>query len=136
MIQGEIQVRVRYGETDRMGYAYYGYYPFYYEMGRTELLRFYGLTYKEMEDNGILLPVATLEIRYIAPALYDEVITVRTSIKEKPTVKIKFYYDIFNEQKELINSATTELVFVKADTRKPCRPPKYFMDKINLLFAD
>ncbi|HOK51714.1 MAG TPA: hotdog domain-containing protein, partial [Bacteroidales bacterium] len=85
MIQGEIKVRVRYGETDRMGYAYYGYYPFYYEMGRTELLRNYGLTYKELEDSGTLLPVSRLEIHYIAPALYDEVLTIRTSIPQKPS---------------------------------------------------
>jgi len=131
MIQGEIKVRVRYGETDRMGYAYYGYYPFYYEMGRTELLRSYGLTYKELEDSGTLLPVTRLEIKYLAPALYDEVLTIRTTIPKKPSVKIIFNYEVFNEKNELINTATTELVFVDAATRKPCRPPKYFMDKIN-----
>ncbi|MCX7985924.1 MAG: acyl-CoA thioesterase [Bacteroidales bacterium] len=131
MIQGEIKVRVRYGETDRMGYAYYGCYPLYYEMGRTELLREYGLTYKELEDSGTLLPVSRLEINYIAPALYDEVLTVRTTIRQKPTVKIIFNYEIFNEKNELINTAITELVFVNASTRKPCRPPKYFMERID-----
>jgi acyl-CoA thioester hydrolase len=136
MIQGEIKVRVRYGETDRMGYAYYGYYPFYYEMGRTELLRCYGLTYKELEDRGTLLPVSRLEIKYLAPALYDEVLTIRTTIPKKPSVKIIFNYEVFNEKNELINTATTELVFVDAVTRKPCRPPKYFMDKINQVSWD
>jgi len=136
MIQGEIKVRVRYGETDRMGYAYYGYYPFYYEMGRTELLRSYGLTYKELEDRGTLLPVSRLEIKYLAPALYDEVLTIRTTIPKKPSVKIIFNYEVFNEKNELINTATTELVFVDAVTRKPCRPPKYFMDNINQVSWD
>lgn len=133
MIQGEIKVRVRYGETDRMGYAYYGYYPFYFEMGRTELLRNYGLTYRELEDSGILLPVSRLEISYLAPALYDEVLTIRTAIPTKPSVKIIFNYEVFNEKNELINKALTELVFVDAVTRKPCRPPQYFTDRINLL---
>ncbi|MGC8823281.1 MAG: acyl-CoA thioesterase [Bacteroidales bacterium] len=133
MIQGEIKVRVRYGETDRMGYAYYGYYPFYYEMGRTELLRSYGLTYRELEDSGILLPVSRLEIQYLAPALYDEVLTIRTTILKKPSVKIIFNYEVFNEENELINKAITELVFVDGVTRKPCRPPKYFTDRINQL---
>jgi acyl-CoA thioester hydrolase len=134
MIKCDIQLRVRYGETDRMGYAYYGNYPLYYEVGRTELLRQFGLTYKEIEDNGILLPVADLHIDYTFPALYDELLTIRTFVKEKPGVKIKFYYEVYNSKNELINTATTTLVFVNLKSRKPCRPPESFMKKIEDFF--
>jgi acyl-CoA thioester hydrolase len=134
MISCDVQIRVRYGETDRMGYAYYGYYPLYYEVGRTELLRQYGLTYKELEDDGILLPVADMHIEYIAPAYYDELLTVRTIIKEKPGVKIIFNYEVYNAKEELINKSVTTLVFVKAVDRRPCRPPKSFNDIMNKVF--
>jgi acyl-CoA thioester hydrolase len=134
MITSETSVRIRYGETDRMGYAYYGYYPFYYEQGRTDLLRQFGLSYSEMEDNGIMLPVAEMHIEYIAPTYYDELVTVRTSVIKKPAAKIEFVYEIFNSKNELINKAITILVFVKKENRKPCRPPKDFMDKIEKYF--
>jgi acyl-CoA thioester hydrolase len=128
MITCDLEIRVRYGETDRMGYAYYGYYPLYYEQGRSELLRLFGLSYRDMEDSGILLPVADMHVEYFAPAFYDELITVRTSVLKKPSVKIVFLYEIFNSKNELINKATTTLVFVDGKTRKPCRPPMHFMD--------
>lgn len=134
MISCETQIRVRYGETDRMGYAYYGYYPLYYEVGRTELLRKYGFRYKDMEDSGILLPVSDMHVEYYSPATYDELITIRTSVLKKPGVKIEFLYEIFNEKNELINKATTTLVFVKADSRKPCKPPKSFAENVDKLF--
>jgi acyl-CoA thioester hydrolase len=134
MISCDVQIRVRYGETDRMGYAYYGFYPLYYEVGRTELLRQYGLAYKDIEDSGVLLPVADMHIDYYAPAIYDEVITVRTTITEKPGVKILFLYELFNSKNELINKATTTLVFVRASDRKPCRPPKTFNDIMEKAF--
>ena len=130
MITCDIKLRIRYGETDRMGYAYYGNYPLYYEVGRTELLRKFGLTYKELEDAGILLPVSDLKIEYYSAALYDEEITIRTTVKEKPGVKIKFIYEIFNSKSELINLASTTLVFVKKENRKPCKPPEHFLEII------
>ena len=136
MITCDIKMRVRYGETDRMGYAYYGNYPLYYEVGRTELLRKYELTYKSLEDDGILLPVSNLTVEYILPAHYDEEITVRTTITEKPGIKIKFHYEIFNSNAELINKAITTLVFVNKKNRKPCRPPKQFIDIISPFFVN
>jgi acyl-CoA thioester hydrolase len=134
MITCDVQIRVRYGETDRMGYSYYGCYPLYYEIGRTELLRQYDLAYKELEDNGILLPVLDMNVEYIAPALYDELITIKTSVKSKPGVKIVFFYEIFNSRNELINKATTTLVFVDKKNRKPCRPPENFIKQIEEYF--
>ena len=136
MISCEIEFRVRYGETDRMGYAYYGYYPLYYEQGRSELLRKIGLSYLEMENSGILLPVADMHVEYIKPAHYDELIMVKTSINKIPKVKILFEYEVYNSDRELINKASTTLVFVNASTRKPCRAPKDFLQRIETYFED
>lgn len=130
----ETLVRVRYGESDRMGYAYYGNYPLYYEVGRTEMLRNLGLTYKEMEDNGIILPVINLQCNYYAAAFYDDLLTVKTYLKELPSVRIKFDYEIYNEKGEKLNDGETTLVFTDAKTRKPRRPPEYFIKKVKAFF--
>ncbi len=134
MYNTESQVRVRYGESDRMGYAYYGYYPFYYEVGRTEMLRSLGLSYREMEDSGIILPVINLQSNYIAPALYDDLLTIKTFLKEIPSVRIRFEYEVYNEEGEKLNFGETTLVFTDAKTRKPRRPPLYFMEKVKIFF--
>ncbi len=130
MYIAESQVRVRYGESDRMGYAYYGYYPLYYEVGRTEMMRSLGLAYKEMEDNGIILPVISLQTNYLAPAYYDDLLTVKTILKEMPGVRIRFDYEIYNEKGEKLNFGETTLVFTDAKTRKPRRPPEYFLKRL------
>jgi acyl-CoA thioester hydrolase len=130
----ETQVRVRYGESDRMGYAYYGNYPLYYEVGRTEMLRNLGLTYKEMEDNGIILPVINLQCNYLSAAFYDDLLTVKTYLKELPAVRIKFEYEVYNEKGEKLNYGETTLVFTDTKTRKPRRPPEYFMEKVKSYF--
>jgi acyl-CoA thioester hydrolase, YbgC/YbaW family len=130
----ETQVRVRYGESDRMGYAYYGNYPLYYEVGRTEMLRNLGLTYKDMEDNGIILPVINLQCNYLSAAFYDDLLTVKTYLKELPSVRIRFEYEIYNEKGEKLNYGETTLVFTNAKTRKPRRPPEYFMEKVKVYF--
>jgi acyl-CoA thioester hydrolase len=130
----ESQVRVRYGESDRMGYAYYGNYPLYYEVGRTEMLRNLGLTYKEMEDDGIILPVINLQSNYLSAAFYDDLLTVKTYLKEMPAVRIRFEYEIYNDKGEKLNFGETTLVFTDAKTRKPRRPPAYFMEKVEKFF--
>ena len=104
MYSAETQVRIRYSETDRMGYTYYGNYAQYYEIGRTELIRKFGMTYKSLEDSGIMLPVISLNIKYIKPGFYDDLLTIRTIIKEFPGTRIKFYHEIYNEQNVLINT--------------------------------
>src|SRR5687768_177878 len=103
MITSEIKIRVRYGETDRMGFVYYGNYAVYFEVARVEMLREMGITYKEMEDSGIALPVLDYSIKYLKPAFYDEVLLVKTSISERPGIRIKFNYETFNPSGELIN---------------------------------
>lgn len=130
----DTQIRVRYGESDRMGYAYYGNYPLYYEVGRTEMLRSLGLSYKSMEDEGIILPVINLQSTYIAPAMYDDLLTVKTYLKKLPTVRIKFDYEVYNEKGEKLNFGETTLAFSDAKTRKPRRPPNYFMEKVMVYF--
>lgn len=123
MFTHQIQIRVRYAETDQMGYVYYGNYATYYEVARVESLRSLGLTYKEMEEGGIMLPVVENLSKYKYPAQYDDLLTIKTHVKELPSTKIIFNYDIFNEQDLLINTGQTVLVFVDKQTRKVCACP-------------
>lgn len=136
MYSFETSIRVRYGETDKMGYAYYGNYPLYYEVARTEMLRSLGITYKQMEDKGIILPVSSLTIKYVSPAFYDDLLTIKVSIRKMPLVRIEFDYEVYNGSHHLINKGQTTLVFVDALTRKPHKAPDYFLDKIKKYFPD
>jgi acyl-CoA thioester hydrolase len=131
MYTHETSLRVRYGETDQMGFVYYGIYAQYYEVGRVELLRSLGVSYKTLEESGYELPVVSFNIQYKQPAFYDEKITVKTTILEMPTSKITFLYECFNDKNILLNKGEVVLVFVKSDSKKPCRPPAIFIDKIS-----
>ena len=124
-------LRTRYAETDQMGVVYYGNYPQYLELGRVEWLRSIGFTYKAMEEEGVMMPVVSLQIQYKKPALYDELITIRTTLKELPSTKIEFDYEIFNEKGELLSTANTILVFVDAKTFRPVRCPEKVLRLIN-----
>jgi acyl-CoA thioester hydrolase len=126
----EISFRVRYGETDQMGVVYHGNYAQYLEMGRVEWLRSFGISYRSMEENGIMLPVISLSIQYIKPAVYDQLIRVRTHLKNIPTVRISFAYEIEDETGELLASAESDLAFLDTRTRKPVRPPAELMEKL------
>lgn len=134
MYISETTVRVRYAETDKMGYVYYGNYTQYYEVGRVEALRALGTSYKEMEDNGVMLPVYTCNLKYLKPALYDDLLVIKTVIKELPTLKITFDYEIYNQKNELLNTGSTTLVFINMSTNKPCRAPESFIEKISKFF--
>ncbi|QOI96411.1 MAG: acyl-CoA thioesterase [Flammeovirgaceae bacterium] len=134
MYQSETTVRVRYGETDQMGYVYYGYYAMYYEVARVEALRKLGLTYREIEAMGIIMPVLENHTRFLAPGKYDELLRIVTTIREKPTVRMKFEYEIFNEQGKLINQGETVLAFLDQKTSRPVRPPKPMMDVLDPFF--
>jgi acyl-CoA thioester hydrolase len=119
MYSHRFQIRVRYSETDKMGYVYYGNYMQYYEVGRVEALRNLGLSYASMEDEmGIFMPVVNMNVRYLRPAYYDELLTLETSISIFPASSIKFYTKIFNEKEELINAAEITLCFVDTKTFK------------------
>ena len=123
MYQSETRVRVRYGETDQMGYVYYGMYAMYYEVGRVESLRQLGLTYRSIEEMGVMMPVLENKSRYLAPALYDENLRIVTTLREMPKVRIRFEYEIYNEAGLLLNTGETLLAFVNKATGRPCRPP-------------
>jgi len=136
MFISETKIRVRYAETDKMGYVYYGNYAQFYEVGRVEALRLLGVSYKSLEDLGIMMPVVQLIANFKKPALYDDELTIRTIIKEMPDIKMKFYYEIYNENKILINQGETTLVFVHQQTMKPCKCPirfKALLDKFDLV---
>jgi acyl-CoA thioester hydrolase len=124
MYQSRTTVRVRYGETDQMGYVYYGVYAMYYEVARVESLRQLGLTYKEIEAMGVIMPVLENKSKFLSPGRYDELLTIITSVREKPGVRIRFEYEIFNEENKLIHQGETLLAFVDQKNNRPCRPPQ------------
>lgn len=126
----QISLRVRYGETDQMGYSYYGNYPQYLEIARVEWLRKLGFSYKKMEEEGIMLPVISLQINYLKPLTYDEQFIVKISLKKLPSVRIAFDYEIFNEKGELASRAFTELVFVDMKTKKPIGAPEKLLARL------
>ena len=124
-------LRVRYGETDPMKYVYYGNYAEYLEVARVELFRSIGISYDEIEKNGIWLPVSEYHIKYIKPAKYDDLLLIHTKITERPTAKIKFEYTIFNEQNEKLTEAYTTLFFLDAETQKINRCPDFILKLID-----
>lgn len=136
MYSHEVKIRVRYAETDQMGFVYYGNYLTYYEVARVESLRHLGITYSEIENEGILLPVLENNSKYILPALYDELLRIQVTIKELPGVKFKFHYEIFNESQQLIHLGSTILVFVDKSTKKPVLPPEKILKVLAPYFAD
>ncbi|MDX5345916.1 MAG: acyl-CoA thioesterase [Hymenobacteraceae bacterium] len=126
MFQSEVQIRVRYSETDQMGYVYYGNYGAYYEVARTEVFRNLGINYKEMEKSGVMMPVLELRCKYIRPARYDDLLTIKLFVKSKPHgTRIKFEYEVYNEAQELLNIGETTMVFVDMKTGKPTSIPEY-----------
>ncbi len=121
------KLRVRYGETDQMGYCYYGNYAQYFEVGRVEALREIGMSYKDMEEDGIMLPVSEFQVNYFKPARYDDELIITTKIVEQKGARLFFEYEIMNELGELISKAKTTLVFVAKSTMKPITPPESFL---------
>lgn len=126
----EIKFRVRYGETDQMGVVYHGNYAQYFEMGRTDWLREMGLSYRLMEESGIILPVISININYKKSARYDDLITVKTKLVKLPTAKIDFEYEILNVNDEILTTGNTTLVFVNKYTNRPTKCPDYILDKL------
>jgi acyl-CoA thioester hydrolase len=130
MYNFEKKIRVRYAETDQMSYVYYGVYAQYYEVGRVELLRSLGISYKTIESMGYALPVVNLNINYKKPAFYDDELTIKTSILKLPTSKITFFYQIYNEENYLINTGEVTLAFINKITGRVCSAPDFILDKL------
>ncbi|TDY12648.1 acyl-CoA thioesterase [Meridianimaribacter flavus] len=126
----ENQIRVRYGETDQMGVVYHGNYAQYFEIGRTEWLRELGVTYKQMEEDGVMLPVISLNVKFKKSAYYDDVIKVITKLKKMPTATIEFDYEILNSKNEILTTGNTVLAFIDINKNRPTRCPKYILDKL------
>jgi len=126
----ETKIRVRYGETDQMGIVYHGNYAQYLEIGRIEWLRSYGISYKKMEEQGVMLPVISLSLNYKKPAGYDDEIYVKTRLVKTPTATIEFDFEILNKDGEIITFAKVILAFINKKTMRPTRCPKYILDKL------
>ena len=125
-------VKVRYAETDQMGVVYHGNYAQYLELARIEWLDDLGISYKKMEEEGVMLPVFELNVKFKKSAKFDDVLRIETRLSKKPGVKIEFDYEIFNQDQELLTRAHTTLVFMDVKQNKPIRCPKYVLDKLNL----
>ena len=136
MYQYEVQVRVRYAETDQMGFVYYGNYATYYEVARVEALRSLGITYKSLEARGILLPVLENRSKYLLPARYDDLLTIKVTLDQFPSTRLSFRYEVFNEEKKLINLGETTLVFISRETEKPIMAPDFLIDILKPFFGD
>jgi acyl-CoA thioester hydrolase len=123
-------IRVRYGETDQMGVVHHGNYAQYFEMARIDWLSQFGISYGKMEEEGIMMPVREMKIKFRRPARFDDLLTVEASLREIPDVRIKFDYKIMDEEKNLLTTAYTELVFLDSKTRRPISCPEYILKKI------
>jgi len=129
-------LRVRYGETDQMSYVYYGNYALYYEVGRVETMRSLGLSYAVMENEvGVMMPVMRMDIEFLRPAFYDELLTVKTSIPELPDRDIIFQSEIFNGKGKIVNRGHVTLCFVSKETKKRISAPELLLDKLRQFYV-
>jgi len=126
----ESYVKVRYAETDQMGVVHHGNYAQYFEIARLDWLLALGISYKSMEENGVMLPVYELNTKFLKPAVFEDELKIEVKLKELPSVKITFEYLIYNQNEELLTKAYTTLVFMDAKTKKPIRCPQYILDKL------
>ena len=127
MLSYDCQIRVWYKHTDQMAICHHSNYICYYEAARSELLRYLGMSFAEVEKRGIMMPILEVQSKYHRPAYSDELLTVRIMLRELPTARINFFYEIYNEKGELLNTGMTQLGFIHSDTRRPCRVPDWFL---------
>jgi acyl-CoA thioester hydrolase len=130
MFEFRTKFRVRYADTDQMGYVYYGNYAGYFEIGRVEALRSLGISYRELEGEGVMMPVLENYSKYIRPAFYDDLLEIKVLLKEMPSARIRFDYEIFRENGELIHIGHSVLVFVSVESKKIVAPPHAVMNAL------
>lgn len=136
MFQHQTTKRVRYGETDQMGYLYYGNYPLLYEIGRVEMLRSLGLSYANLEvEHHVMMPVMSLNMRYVRPALYDELLTITTTLRQLPEKTITFHVEIHNPAGKLVNGGAVKLCFIDSRNKKTILPPTLLLEKLAPYFG-
>jgi acyl-CoA thioester hydrolase len=132
MYIAETTVRVRYAETDQMNVVYHGNYAQYFEVARVESIRQLGVSYKDLEAMGIIMPLVELHTKFLRPAHYDDLLTIRTTLKELPTDhRIEFHHEVFNEQQKLLTIGRVVLYFINALTKEKARLPKELYDKLS-----
>jgi len=134
MLVNETKIKVQYYETDQMGVVHHSNYIRYFETGRTELMRNAGLSYKDLEVSGSIMPIISVEVRYLSPAYYDDVICIKSFISEMPKARITFNYEIYNEQEKLLATGSTTLAFVNKETGRPQRTPELMMQALSEYF--
>ena len=134
MYSHETQIRVRYAETDQMNYVYYGNYAIYYEVSRVEALRNLGISYRTFEERGFMMPVLSMDIKYIKPAFYDDLLKVKAIVKELPGARMRFDYETYNEKDELLNTGSTIHAIVAKGNMKPCVAPDWFKETLKKYF--
>jgi acyl-CoA thioester hydrolase len=135
MYQHEMQIRVRYAETDQMGFVYYGNYATYYEVARVEAFRALGFPYKQMEEEGVGMPVLDMQIKYHGPAKYDDLLTIKLTIAEEPRARIVFEYEIRNETGKVINTGMTTLAFMNMQSGRPVKIPENMLNLLKPHFS-
>ena len=128
----QTKIKVRYAETDQMAVVYHGNYAQYLEIGRLEWLSALGISYKDMEANGVMLPVVSLNVNFKKPARYGDFLTISTTLSKPPTAAIEFNYEIHNSSGQLLTTAHTKLVFVNMKSNFPMRCPQYILDKLQI----
>ena len=135
MFKHESFKRVRYGETDQMGFLYYGHYALYYELGRVEALRSLGIRYRDMEDEmDIMLPVVSMECKYLRPARYDDIVRIVTELRVLPESYITFHYELYNEKDALLNIAKVKLCFYDRKLGRRIPTPPFILEKLSGFF--
>ena len=134
MFEHRTQFRVRYADTDQMAFVYYGNYARYFEIGRVEALRSLGISYRQLEEEGVMMPVLENYSKYLRPAFYDDMLEIRVMIKEMPGIRIRFDYEIFRHTGELIHTGYTLLAFVSVATKKLCSPPDSVLEAVRRFF--
>ena len=135
MYTSETTIRVHYALTDQMGVVYHGHYAQFYEIGRTDAIRALGFTYKNIEAMGIIMPVIDLHLKFLLPAKYDDLITVKTTLKEIPqSHKVIFYGEIYNQNNQLLNIGEVTMYFMESQTMKKCLMPEALNLKLQQFF--
>jgi acyl-CoA thioester hydrolase len=136
MYESITQVRVRYAETDQMNIVYYGNYAQYFEVGRVESIRQLGYTYKDMEASGVIMPVVEMNVRYLRPATYDDLLTIKSQVRELPTdYRIDFYQEVFNEQGKMLTSGKVVLYFLELVSRRKTTIPAILKERLTPYFT-
>lgn len=136
MYESTTNIRVRYAETDQMNVVYHGNYAQYFEVGRAEGIRKLGFTYKELEAMGIMMPIVDFHTKFLRPAHYDDLLTIKTMLKELPTDhKIEFHQEVYNEAGKLLTIGKVVLYFIDALTREKTNMPEAFKERIAPFFG-